>query len=334
MEGKKLGELLGSLDDQIIIFLQSFSPLFDLFFGLITFFGDKLFVTGILIIFFFCVDKKVAFRAALLVIFTAFITFSLKGIFALERPYLEYERLNKSEIKGIKDILGQLPTDYTFPSGHSSNVGSFWTFLASRWRHSGFWIVAALIIILIPLSRCYLGVHWPTDIIFGVLLGILITLLFIHLLPKMEQFAFKSPPSVLLLISVIAPIIAVTISYILIVSMGNNFELADTTTYGGLILGLSLGYILEERFVNLKVKEYRTNMKVLIYRGIVGLIIILVLYFGMSALSGMLFEGFPLDIIARFCRYAILAFVAVFCIPWLFVLIEKRFSLEQEVPTE
>jgi membrane-associated phospholipid phosphatase len=329
-----MGELLASLDDQIIIFLQSFSPLLDPIFGLITFLGDKLFVIGILITIFFCVDKKVAFRAALLVICTAFVTYLLKGIFALERPYLEYERLNKSGINGKNDILGQLPTDYTFPSGHSSNVGSFWTFLASRWRHSGFWIIAALIIIFVPLSRCYLGVHWPTDVIIGVLLGILITLLFIHLLPRMERFAAESPPSILLLIAIIAPIIAVAISYIVIVSMGNNFELADTTTYGGLFLGLSLGYMFEERFVNLKVKEFRTNKKVLIYRGIVGLIIILALYFSMSAIFDMLFEGFPLDLIARFCRYGILAFVGIFCIPWLFSIIERRLLSEQEVPTD
>jgi membrane-associated phospholipid phosphatase len=328
-----MSELLASLDDQIIIFLQTFSPLLDPLFGLITFFGDKLFVIGILIVIFFCIDKKFAFRIAVLVIFTAFITYSLKGIFALERPYLEYKRLNKSGIKGIKDILGQLPTDYTFPSGHSSNAGSFWTFLASRWRHPGFWIVAAFMIILVPLSRCYLGVHWPTDIFFGALLGILISFLFIYLLPRIEQFVAKSSPSILLLVTIIAPMIAIIISYLLTVSMGNNFELADTTSYGGLFIGLSLGYMFEQRFVNLKVKEYRTNKKVLVYRGIVGLIIILALYFSMSALFEMLFKGFPLEFIARFFRYAILAFVGIFCLPWLFAFIERRLSLEPGVPT-
>ncbi|MFX0122179.1 MAG: phosphatase PAP2 family protein [Candidatus Hodarchaeota archaeon] len=329
-----MGELLASLDDQIIIFLQTFSPLLDPVFGLITFFGDKLFVIGILIIIFFCIDKKLAFRAALLVIFTAFITYSIKGIFALERPYLEYERLNKSRIKGIKDIIGQLPTDYTFPSGHSSNVGSFWPFLASRWRHPAFWTVAAFIVIMVPLSRSYLGVHWPTDVIIGVLLGILITISFIYFLPRMEQFAAKSSPSILMSLAIIAPIIAVAVSYVITVSMGNNFELADTTSYGGLFVGLSLGYMFEQRFVNLKVKEYRRNKKVLVYRGIVGLIIVSVLYFSMSAIFGMLFIGFPLELITRFCRYAILAFVGIFCIPWLFVVIEQRLSLEPGVSTE
>ncbi|UCG01581.1 MAG: phosphatase PAP2 family protein [Candidatus Heimdallarchaeota archaeon] len=329
-----MGELLGSLDDQIIIFLQTFSPLLDPIFGLITFFGDKLFVIGILIIIFYCIDKKVAFRAAILVIFTAFVTYSLKGIFALERPYLEYERLNKSGIKGTKDILGQLPTDYTFPSGHSSNAGSFWTFLASRWRHLGFGIVAVVMIIMIPLSRSYLGVHWPTDIIVGVLLGILISLLFIYLLPRIEQITAKSSTLILFLVAIIAPILAVVMSYVFIVLSGHDFGLADTTTYGGLFTGLSLGYMFEERFINLKVKEFRRNKKVLIYRGILGLSIILGLYFSMSAIFEVLFKGFPLEYIARFCRYAILAFAGIFCLPWLFVVIERRLSLEPGAPTE
>ncbi|MFW9905850.1 MAG: phosphatase PAP2 family protein [Candidatus Thorarchaeota archaeon] len=329
-----MGELLAFLDDQMIIFLQSFSPLFDLIFGLITIFGDQLFVVGIIGILFFCVDKKLAFRVALLATFTGFLTTLLKGFFGLERPYLEYKRLNKTEIRGIKDIIGQLPTDYTFPSGHSSNTGAFWTYLASRWRHPGFWGVAAFMIIMIPLSRCYLGVHWPTDIIFGVLLGIVISLLFIYLLPRMEQFAVNTSFSILLLCAIITPILVVAISFVVTISVGNDFDLADTTSYGGLMLGLFIGYMFEERLINLKVKEYRTNKKVLIYRGIVGLIIFLVLYFSLSTIFRILFKGFPLDIIARFCRYAILAFVGIFCIPWLFVIIEHELSLEQEASTE
>ncbi len=65
-----MGELLGPLDDQIIIFLQTFSPIIDLFFGFITFFGDELFIIGIIVIIFFCIDKELAIRSAFLVVFT------------------------------------------------------------------------------------------------------------------------------------------------------------------------------------------------------------------------------------------------------------------------
>ena len=318
-----MGELLGPLDDQIIVLLQTFSPLLDLFFGLITFFGDELFIIGIVVIIFFCIDKEIAIRSAFLVVFTGFITTAAKGFFGLERPYI----VNNAEIKGIPDIIGQLPEDYTFPSGHSSNAGSFWTYLATRWRNPSFWVVAILMIVFIPLSRSYLGVHWPTDIIVGALLGISIALLFVYFLPMIEDFINRTSSMTLVIFAIVIPILGVIISYMLTIGLGNEIEHADPSSLGGLFTGLAVGYILENRYVNLKVKEFRSNKKVLIYRGIVGVIIILGLYFGMSAIFGILFEGFPLEQIARFVRYSILAFFGIFCLPWLFATIEQRFSL-------
>ncbi len=319
-----MGELLGPLDDQIIILLQTFSPLLDLIFGLITFFGDELFIIAIIVIIFFCIDKEIAIRSAFLVVFTGFITTSAKGVFGLKRPYI----VNDAEIQGIPDIIGQLPEDYTFPSGHSSNAGSFWTYLATRWRNPSFWAIAIFMIVIIPLSRSYLGVHWPTDIIVGALLGISVALLFTYFLPKIEVFVNKTSPRTLGIFAIVIPILGVIISYMLTIGMGNEIEHADPSSLGGLFLGLAVGYILENRYVNLKVKEFRSNKKILVYRGIAGVIIILALYFGMSAIFKILFEGFPLEYISRFIRYAILAFFGIFCLPWLFSTIEQKLLLE------
>lgn len=318
-----MGELLGPLDDEIIILLQTFSPLLDFLFGLITVFGDELFIIGVIALF-FCIDKDLAIRSAFLVIITSFITTAAKGFFGLSRPYI----VNQAEIKGIPDILGQLPEDYTFPSGHSSNAGAIWTYLANKWRNPGFWVLAIFMIIFIPLSRSYLGVHWPTDIIIGTLLGIVIAILFTLQLPKVEEFMTRANSILIILIIILFPIIGVVISYMLTLGTGNKIEYADPSSMGGLLIGLSLGYMLENRYVNLRVEEYRSNKKVLVYRAIAGLIIILAVYFGLSALLGMLFEGFPLYEIGRFVRYAILAFVGIFCVPWLFVFIEQKLSLE------
>lgn len=68
-----------------------------------------------------------------------------------------------------------LPTSHSFPSGHAFFAASFFGGLAvlvsGRVRSSalqtGVWILALLLILLIGLSRIYLGVHYPSDVIAG-----------------------------------------------------------------------------------------------------------------------------------------------------------------------
>jgi undecaprenyl-diphosphatase len=39
--------------------------------------------------------------------------------------------------------------------------------LEERWQRVLVWTVAGLLIVMIGLSRIYLGVHWPTDVVAG-----------------------------------------------------------------------------------------------------------------------------------------------------------------------
>lgn len=70
--------------------------------------------------------------------------------------------------EGIELIVSK-PTDYSFPSGHSS--ASF-AAAAAIFAHKKKWGAGALVLaVLIAFSRLYLYVHFPTDVLCGTILG-------------------------------------------------------------------------------------------------------------------------------------------------------------------
>jgi undecaprenyl-diphosphatase len=72
------------------------------------------------------------------------------------------------------------PSSYGFPSGHAISACCFYGVLAaivtarirSRWKQAAVWVAAAILAGLIGLSRIYLGVHYPSDVIAGYAGGI------------------------------------------------------------------------------------------------------------------------------------------------------------------
>ena len=63
------------------------------------------------------------------------------------------------------------PTSYSFPSGHVARVAFLVTALGWRWP------IAAVTVLLMAITRVYLGDHWPSDVIGGWLLGSVVAML-------------------------------------------------------------------------------------------------------------------------------------------------------------
>lgn len=89
----------------------------------------------------------------------------IKPLAARTRPY--------ELIEGLQ-ILVSRPHDYSFPSGHSANsLTCAWTIFRLAPKKYG--VPALVLAVLIALSRLYVGVHYPTDVLAGAAIGILLS---------------------------------------------------------------------------------------------------------------------------------------------------------------
>ncbi|MHA2298006.1 MAG: phosphatase PAP2 family protein [Candidatus Hodarchaeales archaeon] len=159
--------ILGTFAFEIIKALQAlndFLPVFDLSFLIITQLGDSLVYIVMLVIIYWIFSKKYGIRLAFLVVMTLYLTNIVKSVFKVSRPY----EVSTGEIRQITTEEG-----YSFFSGHSSTSGSFWGYLILIRRNKFIIGLSIALIILVPLSRVYLAVHWPTDVIVGVIVGLL-----------------------------------------------------------------------------------------------------------------------------------------------------------------
>lgn len=88
----------------------------------------------------------------------------LKNAIARTRPY--------EVVEGLRLIIGR-QSDYSFPSGHTTagfSVASV-IFMETR-RRIG--VPVVILALMIALSRLYVGVHYPTDVLVGIISGTLI----------------------------------------------------------------------------------------------------------------------------------------------------------------
>ncbi|MBQ7045363.1 MAG: phosphatase PAP2 family protein [Clostridia bacterium] len=91
---------------------------------------------------------------------------ALKNIVGRIRPY---------DVNESVTLLVERPSDYSFPSGHT--LASFEAATALFIHHKKAGVFALAVAFLTAFSRLYLYVHYPTDVLFSMVLGIGIAIL-------------------------------------------------------------------------------------------------------------------------------------------------------------
>ena len=280
-------------NESINVYLQSLgNPFIDKLFLAITNLGSQPVYFLLASVIFWCFSKRTGIRAMYVILLSASAAIFTKNLFSMPRPPVD---LQKIQIYG-----------FGFPSLHAQVSAGFWTYLGGRSKNRLLIVTGTAAVLLISLSRIYLGVHYGGDVIGGILFGVAVALIF-----------FKTEAGVtskLHMLGSRSKYLAVAVLTVILISVAflQRELLREQTEIGLVMASGGFGYLLEEEHIRF---EDAKNDKQRIKRALVGISVLSAIYLAVSLL--VLINP---DII--FFRYAVLGFATTFIVPLVFVKIE------------
>ena len=293
----------------------------------ITALGTEALYLPLILFIFWWIDEKQGLRFGILIIISAWINAFMKQLLKQPRPY------------NLEPSLGlAAESSYGAPSGHAQMSLTFWipmaAWLSQKWEartgsSSGsqpgkgktlIWAGAVFFILLIGFTRLYLGVHFPTDLFAGWILGGIILVIWFIPGPALEKrlrstgFRFQN---------ISAAIIALAM---------NGFYPGDKSL-PALFLGFCLGYTMMKKHFPFsargKINGKKPGVLVMFIRCLTGFLGMVVIYLGLRLIlpgEGSIFSGIPIwghaspfYEIGRFIRYSLLGVWVAAGAPWIFI---------------
>jgi len=263
----------------------------------VTMLGEETVMVAILGFIYWCYDKKFGVFVGTNLMVGLVANPMIKNIFLRYRPYMVH-----SEVKCLKpvhegDLYDPLLQGYSFPSGHTSNSSTMYFSLPVYEKKKWLVVLGILMPFLVGLSRVCLGVHYPTDVMAGWLLGAVVVAL-MSFLQKKIQVKWK----LYLLITLL------TIPGCFYCTSNDYF------TSLGMMLGFFAASLFEEKYVNF---DNTKDIKKSIIRVVGGLVVFLLA----NVVLKTVFNAIAIESLVyllRVIRYGLLVFVTMGVYPMMF----------------
>ena len=213
--------------------LISLFPFLKNVFIAMTFLGEPFFPVLVGGLYYFGYDKDKGRQIFLMCIFSQMFTNQLKNIVRRQRPYIANE-----SIECLRPaVYNEDPYDlhkqgYSFPSGHATLISSMACFFHRDAQNRIATIIWIMFTILLCISRFALGVHYPSDVLGGVLIGVTSSILLMYVFEKYGEYkAFLLT---------------------LLVALPGFFFVITKEFYSvfGLFIGFACGDTFEKKYVN------------------------------------------------------------------------------------
>ena len=279
--------------------------------------GETVFLVAALAVF-WCVDKRQGYYLLSVGFLSTLVNQFLKITCRIPRPWVRDPEFT------IVEAARAEATGYSFPSGHStSSVGTFGV-LATETRNIWVRVIAAALCVLIPLTRLYLGVHTPAD----VLVGSAIPLFFIIVLrPILYREEGKHLPK---LLGVMLALSAAFVAYMELFPFpadvdADNLYSATKNSYTllGALAGMIVVYAVDKK------RDFQVDAiwYAQLLKTILGLLLVLAVKEGLKVPLEALFGG---HLIARAVRYCAVVLTAGILWPMTFPRFAKLGRKDQE----
>jgi membrane-associated phospholipid phosphatase len=288
-----------------------------------SFFGTENFFLLLLPALYWCMEGGIGLRVGIILLLSVSVNDAVKMVFHGPRPYW----YSTDVIRYASE------TSFGVPSGHAQIAFGVWGMLAASIRKWWGWPIAILIIVMIGISRLYLGVHFPHDVILGWLIGALLLWLVLRFWKPVTAWLKKMSLGQQILASFLSSLLLITFSLIpfLWLKITNwqlpqawaeyakdALSLSGTFTTAGTLFGLLAGLAW---FNHQGGFDASGPLWKRILRYILGMVGVLVFYLGLKVLFGLIVPDSEavLPYILRYIRYVLVGAWISAGAPWIFV---------------
>ncbi len=195
----------------IVLFLQGLGEWLTAPMKFFSFLGLQEFYLLFMPALYWCLDASLGLRVGLILMLSAGLNDALRIAFHSPRPYW----LSR-EVKALSSY-----SSFGLPSGHAQHAVSVWGLLAASLRRRWAWGVALALMFFIGLSRVYLAVHFPTDVIGGWLIGVLLLWAFLRWEAPVRDWLRERNVGQQVLIAFLASLGLLALSALSLVSLGD-----------------------------------------------------------------------------------------------------------------